>query len=47
MKSKVVSKFNLDVGGSVKYKRMILTALDGASLNGLSVAWVSFGGACA
>jgi hypothetical protein len=45
VKSKVVSKFYLDVGGLVKYKRMILTALDGASLNSLSVAWVSFGGA--
>jgi len=32
MKSKVVSRFYLDVGGSIKYKRMIPRALGGAPL---------------
>jgi len=44
MKFKVVSRFYLDVGGSIKYKRMILRALGGASLYCLSVTWVSLVG---
>jgi len=44
MKTKVVSRFYLDVSGSIKYKQMILRALGGATLNGLSVVWVSLVG---
>jgi len=42
MKTKVVSRFYLDVSGSIKYKQMILGALGGATLNGLSVVWEDF-----
>jgi len=44
MKSKVVSRFYSDVGGSIKYKRMNPRGLGGAALYSLSVAWVSLVG---